>query len=131
MSRTITRARTERRTILNNAHEQSHLFYMNLQGDGEVQIEQSCFTHLKRTSFARIGGVEQEQSALRVRALLASTLGVIALNKIELLLASMLTDLKTFTMPIDGSLMEVGPMPSRCEGLKPYNAIGCRFTAYL
>ena len=57
------------------------------------------------------------------------TIGVIALGAIELLLESVLTDLKTFTMPIDVSVMDVGPMPSRCEGLKPYNAIGCRFTA--
>ena len=47
---------------------------------GMVQIEQSCFTHRKRAFFARIGGVEREQSALRMRALLASTLGVIALG---------------------------------------------------
>ena len=45
-----------------------------------VQIEQSCFTHLKRASFARIRGVEHVQSAFRMRALLASTLGVIALG---------------------------------------------------
>ena len=96
-----------------------------------VQIEQSCFTHLKRASFDRIGGVEREQSALRMRALLASSLGVIALSAIEFFLASVLTDLKTVTMPIDVSVMDVGPMPSRCEGLKPYNAIGCRFTASL
>ena len=78
---------------------------------GMVQIEQRCFTHLKRASFAQVGGVQRVQSALRMRAFLASTLGVIVLGAIELLLASVLTDLKTFTMPIDASVMDVGPMP--------------------
>ena len=105
---------------------------MNLQEDGEGPNRARVALRIsKEHLFARIGGVEQEQSALRVRALLASALGVIALSAIDLLLASVLTDLKTFTMPIDGSAMEVGPMPSRCEGLKPYKAVGCSFTASL
>jgi hypothetical protein len=40
-----------------------------------------------------------------MRALLASTLGVIALGAMKLWWASVLMDLKTFTMPIDASAM--------------------------
>jgi hypothetical protein len=66
-----------------------------------------------------------------MRALLASTLGVIALGAMKLWWASVLMDLKTFTMPIDASATGVDPMPKRCGELKPYIEIKCRSTASL
>jgi hypothetical protein len=66
-----------------------------------------------------------------MRALLASTLGVIALGAIKLWWASVLMDLKTFTMLIDASAMDVDPMSWQCEASKRYIAIKCRFTASL
>ena len=58
-------------------------------------------------------------------------IGVIALGAIKLWWASVLMDLKTFTMLIDASAMDVDPMPWRCEASKRYIAIKCRFTASL